>query len=177
MVTSKHLLRNDGRKIQAKRLIKSKHDIHILNCLAGSAFDQQSPASIYSPLVGIDFSANAAASARVPLRSDFEYATMVLRGQAQIAGEPLAPGEWLYFAPGRSELTIACDAAAQLLLLGGLPMTEEPLIWWNFVARSQTEIAHARADWNAGRFAPVRPGSSAAPLTAPSLEGVQLRGG
>ena len=70
-----------------------------------------------------------------------------------------------------------CDAAAQLLLLGGAPMGEDILIWWNFVARTQTEMQTALDDWNAGRFAAVRAGSPAAPLVAPTLSGVQLRPG
>jgi hypothetical protein len=31
-------------------------------------------------------------------------------------------------------------------------------------------------DWNAGRFAPVRAGSPAAALQAPTLQGTRLRG-
>lgn len=143
--------------------------------LAGSAFGEASPATIYTPLVGIDLAAPGAAQATVPLRTDFEHAAIALRGAVTVAGEALAPGAWLYFAPGRSELELRCDAAAQLLLLGGVPFGERLIIWWNLVARTQAEIEAAAADWNAGRFAPVRPGSSAAPLAAPSLAGARLQ--
>lgn len=144
--------------------------------LAGSAFGLQAPAQVHTPLVGIDFTAPRAASASVPLRADFEYAAMVLRGTARMAGEALAPGEWLYFAPGRTELAVACDAEAQFLLLGGEPMGEGLIIWWNFVGRTQAEIEAALDEWNAGRLAPpVRAGSSAGPLAVPSLAGVRLR--
>ena len=146
--------------------------------LAGSALGLQAPAQVHTPLVGIDFSAPQAASATLALRADFEYAVMVLRGSAQVAGEALVPGEWLYLAPGRAELALACDGAAQFLLLGGEPMEEGLIIWWNFVARTQAEIETALHDWNAGRLTPsVRAGSSAERLTAPSLAGVQLRAG
>ena len=145
--------------------------------LAGSALGQTSPAAIYTPLVGIDLAAPGAARAELPLRADFEYAAMVLRGAATVGDEALAPGEWLYFAPGRARLAVQCDAAAQLLLLGGAPMGEDILIWWNFVARTQDEMQAALDDWNAGRFAAVRAGSPAAPLVAPTLSGVQLRPG
>ncbi len=143
--------------------------------LAGSALGHTSPATVHTPLVGIDLSAAGPARTRLPLRTDFEYAVMVLRGAATVAGEALAPGEWLYFAPGRTELEVHGDAAAQLLLLGGEPFDEALIVWWNLVARTQAEIEAALADWHAGRFAPVRPGSLAAPLTAPSLDGVRLR--
>ena len=146
-----------------------------ITLLAGSALDQNAPTRIHTPLVGMDLAADAAAQTALPLQADFEYAAMMLRGAAQVEGEPLAPGEWLYFAPGRTVLALQCDAPMQLLLIGGAPMDEPPIIWWNLVARSQAEIEAALADWNAGRFAPVRPGSAAQPLAAPSLDGVQLR--
>jgi hypothetical protein len=102
---------------------------------------------------------------------------MVLRGSAEVAGEVVNIGELLYLAPGRSELTLRCDAAAQVLLLGGQPFGEPMIVWWNFVARTQGEIEEAVADWHAGheRFGTVREGSAAEPLVAPSLAGVQLR--
>ncbi len=143
--------------------------------LAGSALGQSSPAQVYTPLVGIDLDASGAARTELPLRTDFEYAAMVLRGAATLGGEALAPGEWLYFAPGRTELALQCEAAAHLLLVGGAPFGEDVLIWWNFVARTQAEMQAALEDWNAGRFDAVRAGSPAAPLAAPSLDGVQLK--
>ncbi|WP_036596590.1 pirin family protein [Ottowia thiooxydans] len=150
--------------------------------LAGTAWNKTSPASIHTPLVGIDFAASGAAQTEVPLRADFEYAAMALRGTLSVGGEPIKPGEWLYFAPGRSTLEVSCGADAQLLLLGGVPFGEDIILWWNFVARTQAELEQALADWNAhpntgGRFGRVREGCLAAPLSAPSLDGVQLKVG
>ena len=145
--------------------------------LAGSTLGRTSPARVYTPLVGIDLDAAGAARTEVPLEPGFEHAALVLRGAATVGGEALAPGEWLYFAPGRSALELRCDAPAHLLLVGGEPMDEPVLIWWNFVARTQDEMQAALDDWNAGRFAAVRAGSPAAPLVAPTLSGVQLRSG
>ncbi len=143
--------------------------------LAGRALGHTAPATIYTPLVGIDLKADGAARTVLPLQAEFEYAAMVLRGAATVGAETLAPGEWLYFAPGRDTLDVRCDAASQLLLLGGEPLGEDILIWWNFVARNQAEMQVALDNWNAGRFAPVRPGSLAAPLKAPALAGARLR--
>ncbi|WP_404302141.1 pirin family protein [Alicycliphilus denitrificans] len=143
--------------------------------LAGSAFGQSAPARVYTPLVGIDLASTGAAHSTLALRPEFEYAAMALRGCVRLAGAAIAPGEWLYFAPGRSQLDAQCDADAQWLLLGGEPLGEDVLIWWNLVARSQAELQAALDDWNAGRFAPVRPGSLAQPLPAPSLSGARVR--
>lgn len=145
--------------------------------LAGRALGLEAPTRIYSPMVGMDWTCEDAARAVLPLEAGFEYAAMVLRGQAHIGGELLTPGELLYFAPGGQSLEIASDAACQVLILGGEPFGEEILLWWNFVARSQAELQAALDDWESGseRFGKVHPGSRAAPLKAPALDGVRLK--
>jgi hypothetical protein len=148
--------------------------------LAGSALGHTAPTQVYSPLVGLDLTSTGAARTRLPLEPGFEYGLLVLRGAVSVEGEPLGPEQLLVFAPGRTALDIGCDAAAQLLVLGGAPFGEPVLLWWNFVARTQDEITQALADWNAapnqgGRFGSVRPGSLAPPLAAPSLAGVRLQ--
>ncbi|HXZ60578.1 MAG TPA: pirin family protein [Steroidobacteraceae bacterium] len=142
--------------------------------LAGSAFGQRSPAEIHSPLVGLDLTATGAAALSVPLETSFEHATLVLSGAASVAGEALAPGTLLYFAPGRAELTLRTQSAARILLIGGVPFGEEILVWWNFVARTREEIVAATRDWNNGRFGAVY-GSPAPPLVAPDVAGLNLR--
>lgn len=148
--------------------------------LAGEFAGRRAPTQVFSPLVGLDLSCAGPASAMLPLDATFEYGALVLRGEATVAGESLAASELLYVAPGRHELAIEAGAAAQILLLGGTPFDEDIMVWWNFVARTQQDLVQALADWNAnpnggGRFGQVRSGSHAAPLRAPSLEGVQLK--
>lgn len=149
--------------------------------LAGQALGQTAPTHVYSPLVGIDLTSEGSAHTTLPLDTTFEYGALVLRGKAVVAGELLKTGELLFLAPGREELDIKVDDdAAQLLLLGGTPFGEDILIWWNFVGRTQQDMAQALADWNAspntgGRFGQVKPGSQATPLNAPSLDGVQFK--
>jgi quercetin 2,3-dioxygenase len=48
------------------------------------------------------------------------------------------------------------------------------VMWWNFVARTGEEIAQARDDWAAGRFAEVR-GYPGDPLPAPPLPPFPLK--
>ncbi len=146
--------------------------------LAGTAFGMTSPVQVYTPLVGMDLLATRAGTDELPLDPSFEHAALVLRGQAVIAGESLVPGELLYLGRWRDTLLLQSEADTQILLLGGEPFTETPLLWWNFVARTQDEIEQALADWNQGspRFAPV-PGAVTAPIDAPSMTGVRLKSG
>ncbi len=60
--------------------------------------------------------------------------------------------------------------------MGGAPFGEVPLLWWNFVARTQADIEQALADGNRGdaRFGPV-PGSPSPRLAARALGGVRIK--
>ena len=68
----------------------------------------------------------------------------------------------------------AGDAGARLFLLGGEPLGETLLMWWNFVGRTPDDIAAAARDWAGGqRFGTVA-GYHGAPLAAPPLDPVRL---
>jgi redox-sensitive bicupin YhaK (pirin superfamily) len=143
--------------------------------LAGRAFDQRSPVPLHSELVGIDLTAEGAARTRVDLEPRFEHALLCLRGAAHVDREPIEPGTLLYAAPGRTHLELACDNAAQLLLIGGAPFDEPLLMWWNFVARDADEIVRAADDWNAGRHFGAVPGTQLARVPAPDPSGLKLK--
>jgi redox-sensitive bicupin YhaK (pirin superfamily) len=143
--------------------------------LAGSALGGTSPAEVFSPLVGLDLTASAAAHLSLPLTNSFEHAALVLEGEADVGGEKLAPGTLLYVGSGRDAIDISCQGAARLILIGGAPFREEILLWWNFVARRPEEIEQATREWNAGqRFGSVR-GSPSAALVAPNPAVLGLR--
>jgi quercetin 2,3-dioxygenase len=143
--------------------------------LAGAAFDRRSPVMLQSQLVGVDLVADGAARTRLDLRSDFEHAMLCLRGSARLDGQAIAPGALHHCPPGRAQLELACDAPAQLLLIGCTPFDEPLLIWWNFVARTQAEIEQAAADWSAGRRFGEVPGTRLPRVPAPDASGLKLR--
>jgi quercetin 2,3-dioxygenase len=144
--------------------------------LAGSVLGAASPVEVYSPLMAADLAAAGAARLEVPLTAAFEHAALVLAGSATVEGEALAPGTLLYLGTRREQLTVACESAARILLLGGAPFGEEVLLWWNFVARRVEEMEEATRAWNqGGRFGEVR-GSPSPRLVAPEVSGLHLRG-
>ena len=143
--------------------------------LAGSAFGLSSPVMLFSELIGVDFVADAATRTSVELQRDSEHAMLCLRGTARIDGQAIEPGALYYAPPGRDRVELACDGATQLLLIGGTPFDEAPLIWWNFVARTQAEIEQAAADWNAGRRFGDVPETTLARVPAPATEGLRLK--
>ncbi len=70
---------------------------------------------------------------------------------------------------GRHEIALAAPAGSTLMLLGGEPLREQLLMWWNFVARTPEEIGAATSAWRAGQFGPVG-GYQGEPMPAPPLD-------
>jgi redox-sensitive bicupin YhaK (pirin superfamily) len=99
----------------------------------------------------------ATGSAFVPLRVDYEYGLIVLEGAVGVEKSLITPGHLGYLAPGSDELTVSVERPARVMLIGGLPLVDQPLIWWNFVAKTREEIEVARASWQEddGRFGHV----------------------
>jgi redox-sensitive bicupin YhaK (pirin superfamily) len=146
-----------------------------ISVLVGELAGANSPATTFSQIVGAQLSAvGRPASCLLPLRPEYEHVIFVATGEAGVDGVRLRPGQLLYIPTGRHETAVAAPADSALLLLGGVPLGEQLLMWWNFVARTPEEIAAATAAWRAGEFGPVG-GYQGDPLQAPPLDATRLR--
>jgi redox-sensitive bicupin YhaK (pirin superfamily) len=125
---------------------------------AGELGGVRSPATTFSPIVGGELSIAAHRRLEVPLDPGFEHALVPLRGALTLDARPLSTGSLYYLGCGRREVVLRSEVdPARALLLGGAPFGESVLMWWNFVARTNDELAAARDDWQAGRrFGEVR---------------------
>jgi quercetin 2,3-dioxygenase len=141
--------------------------------LAGT--DSRSPATTFWPVAGAELSSaeDRPASAELPLRPEFEHVFFVATGQAEVEGVRLEPGHLLYLPTGRHEASVAAPGGSTLFLLGGAPLGEPLLMWWNFVARTPEEIAAATTRWRAGEFGTVGR-YQGKPLPAPPLDVARL---
>jgi len=146
----------------------------IATVIAGELAGLRSPAAVYSPLVGAEIVIDGRPST-LALNPDFEHGVLVMAGSARVAGADLTPGSLLYLGRGRAELDLSGSDGSRLFLLGGEPFIEQLVMWWNFVARSHSEIAEARADWMAGRRFGTVTGYAGDPLPAPEMPSVRLK--
>ncbi len=130
--------------------------VHV-RVILGAQYGARSPVQVHSPLFYA--AATLQPGARLPLpASHEERAVYVAEGGAQVGGERFEPGSLLLFGKGDAvtlEAPREGAAGARLLLLGGDPMEGPRHIYWNFVSSSKERIEQAKADWRAGRFAPV----------------------
>jgi quercetin 2,3-dioxygenase len=146
----------------------ARSDGFTITVFLGSLTGTTSPATTFSDIVGAQLSAHRHVHADVALNPDFEHVVFVASGEASVAGAELSPGNLLYLPTGHDEAPVAAPAGSTLVLLGGVPLGEPLLMWWNFVARTPEEIAAAVRDWQEGRFGEVG-GYAGEPLKAPPL--------
>jgi quercetin 2,3-dioxygenase len=160
----------------------------------GRLLGTQSPVRTHSPLVGAELELAAGARVSIPVEPAFEHGVLVDSGAVEVDGASATPGTMAVVGHGRPTLSLRVPEAApaRVLLLGGEPLGEPIVMWWNFVGRDHDEIVSFRQAWQAeigagppaadsspGSGAPVRyglpVGDRLAPLPAPTLPPVRLR--
>ena len=170
-------------------LPKSRVGDYDVTVLAGESLGLTAPAEVHTPLMAVDLLATSASPARAsfPLRKDFEHAVMSMSGHVTVEGEHLPEQELIYLPAGTESVNLECAPDSRLLIIGGEPMDEAILLWWNFVARTTEEMKEAQTQWEAEAASaddiingqPRRFGKPVASalksLHSPSLEGVSLR--
>ena len=155
----------------------------------GSLWGSASPVRVESPLVGAEVVLDPGASVVVPVPESYEVAVLVDSGSVAFGGQALAAGELGVLAGAREGATeppqlVAGDGGARVLLLGGEPLGEELVMWWNFVGADHEAVEAARAAWEAesreGAETPrfgdvVGYEGPVARIPAPALPGVRLK--
>jgi redox-sensitive bicupin YhaK (pirin superfamily) len=136
--------------------------------IVGALDGVASPARRDTDHVGIDLDLWHGTSV-VPLDPSAEYALAVAVGAVHVGAQGIEPGGLAYLGTGRDELALTVTAPARALLVGGTPLAEPPLMWWNFVARTREEVSAAYDDWQAGsdRFGTVASPLGRIPASAP----------
>jgi len=154
-----------------------------LSVFLGSLLGSASPVPTHSPLVGAEIVLRAGQSIELPVDATHEHGLLCDSGAVRLDGVTVEPGELLFCPIGRPVLDLVAGPAgpARILLLGGEPLHEQIVMWWNFIGRSDEEIRAFRADWESeravgggdryGRF----PTAWSDSLAAPEMPNVRLR--
>ncbi len=152
-----------------------------VGALAGSA---SSPVRTFTALLGAQLDLPTGAALELPVDPAFEHGLLVDAGPAQLEGTELPAAHLAYAPAGRSRLRIAAgEHPVRALLLGGEPLGEPIVMWWNFIGRDHDEIVAFRQQWQAevvehgtatGRFGIVE-GWDGRALPAPVMPDVRLR--
>ncbi|MFF3946375.1 pirin family protein [Streptomyces sp. NPDC001902] len=143
----------------------------------GSLAGDTSPVPTFTPLLGAELALDPGATVTLAIDPAYEHGLLVDAGDVEMAGTRLSPAELGYLAPGGDTLTLTnhADEPARAVLLGGPPLGERIIMWWNFIGRTQEDIEQARSDWMTGtRFGEVK-GYDGDALPAPELPRVPLK--
>ena len=113
----------------------------------GDFLGHSAPVKKHAPLMGLDIKSKAGTTVTLPLTREFEYGFMTIQGGLTIDGQSYGENDFVILDAGSNELTITFHENSHIVMVGGTPMNEPLIIWWNFVARTQAEIEQAREDW------------------------------
>lgn len=124
--------------------------------LIGEFSSSTSPARSDAEVIGLELALRGRSI--LPLSPKFEYGLIVLEGSVETGGETLAPGMFAFFGKGREEVEFTVASPSRAMLLGGKPMENPPMMWWNFVGRNREELQEAFESWTIddGRFGTVQ---------------------
>ncbi len=152
--------------------------------LATDAEAGPGPVRTFTRLLGAQLDLPAGATLDLSVDPTFEHGLLVDAGPATLDGVDLPVAHLGYAPPGRSRLRIAAgEHPVRALLLGGEPLGEPIVMWWNFIGREHDEIVAFRQQWQAevvehgtatGRFGIVD-GWDGRALPAPVMPDVRLR--
>jgi redox-sensitive bicupin YhaK (pirin superfamily) len=147
----------------------------LASVIVGEFAGLRSPARRDTDHVGIEFDLTRGPTS-LPLRNDYEHAILPLTGTVNIdRANVVEPGRLAYLGVGRSECELEAGGATRVLLIGGVPLDDELVMWWNFVGRSREEIVRAHADWSqrTDRFGNVRSSLPPTDVSPPPWAGPQ----
>jgi redox-sensitive bicupin YhaK (pirin superfamily) len=137
-------------------LPQAEIDGAVATVLVGDFAGARSPARRDTAHMGVDL-ALPPGRATLPLDPGYEHAIVVARGAVAVGSTTVGPGHLGYLGLGRDELAVEALEASRILLIGGIPLADQLLMWWNYVARTRDEVLTAHDQWTAGddRFGEV----------------------
>ena len=133
----------------------------------------EAPTIQYSKMVGIDVYFLQDDEATMTLEPGFEYGILVSEGEIESEGKICKQDQLFRFhdsdVANNKSIKIAAKKGTRVMFIGGEPLNNQVLLWWNFVADNKEEIEQSIIDWNNGheRFGEVD--STMQRLAAPEL--------
>ena len=125
----------------------------------GSLFGLSSPVSTFSPLLGAEVTLPAGAKIAIDVDPQFEHGFLLDQGALEVEGVDITPTKMAYTGIGEKQLLLENPSGedARFIVLGGEPFTENIMMFWNFIGRSNEEIREFRKEWEEGssRFYPT----------------------
>lgn len=157
----------------------------VARVFAGELLGVVSPLRTFAPLSGAELRLEPGAVLDIDVPDGHEHAILPVQGTIVVNGQTVPDDHLAVVEIGSAGLCLeAKDGPVLALLIGGEPLGESIVMWWNFVGRDHEEIVQYRTEYQAemgfevgesvpieahqlrfGSFPPRQPG----PLPAPEL--------
>ena len=100
------------------------------------------------PLVGAEITLEAGARLVLDVPPGHEHGVLPHGAEVLVDGSPVPADNLRHLPPGAASVELAAGATpVRLLLIGGEPLGEEIVMWWNFIGRSHEEVVAHRWAW------------------------------
>jgi hypothetical protein len=132
-----------------------------LRVFLGSLAGSTSPVRAHTVLTGAELLLRPGVEVRLALDPAQEYGVLVDSGDLTLDGHPVLEDHLAHLPTGRTDVVFAAGARpVRAVVIGGEPLGEQIVMWWNFVGRSHEEVVRYRCDWQAeiGAEAAIRAG-------------------
>ncbi|HWY23705.1 MAG TPA: pirin family protein [Nevskia sp.] len=123
--------------------------------IAGELGGRRSPVPTWQPTTYLDLKLQPGAELSLPVNPSHELALYVAVGEVTLGETVVSQGVLAGLGGGGEFLHLASSRGARAVLIGGEPMQEPTVIWWNFIVDSVEEGRACEQDWKAGRFPKV----------------------
>lgn len=124
---------------------------HELAVFIGDLGGVNSPVKVYSPMLGAEIRFTSEESVKISVEPEWQYGVLADSGSVTVNGHEVAAGHLAYFQPGSTSLTLSAvlegEHPVRAILIGGEPVDEEIIMWWNLIARENDEISDWRGNW------------------------------
>jgi len=112
----------------------------------GSLLGYTSPVHTHLPLTGAELLLEPGAVVEIDVPAGHEHGLLRVAGDVALDGVAIPEDHLGFVGTGRERITVSAGTEpATALLIGGEPLGEQIIMWWNFVGRSHEEIVAWRA--------------------------------
>ena len=125
-----------------------------MTLIAGETGGLRSPISTYQQLTYMDIAAEPGGTMEITVDPAHELAVYVCEGAINIAGTDIKLHDLAQLSAGE-RFSFTADTRSRFVLLGGEPLPDPTVIYWNFITDTLGEAKQRAIDWEDGKFPPV----------------------
>ncbi len=132
-------------------LPRIENDGYTITVIAGECAGEISPIPTFQELVYLDIDAATDSLIEIPVSPAHELAIYVCTGSVNVEGDVVRQHDLAKLTSGDT-VVINAGEDSRFIIIGGEPLPEPTVIYWNFIADSIGEAKQAMADWEEGKF-------------------------